>query len=553
MINDFQKDQFFSVFDELPLITNISFEMDTGKYVLIDNKGNNYICDLYGRKHPIFNGKISGIMNGKQRKIFRKVNSCSNMLSSNISKTFEINNKKEESKCYFPSINKFEGYAHFPRPVCPPFTNIPDYFLNDNYKKLLLCKLKQNYDISNDKNKKIFIRSNENTGLSYLTSDVKGYLNKEKNEENNSINYNIKDIKKKDYKTFLIKMIDNTINEYKKKYQCDLYELIQRFSLIKSILHLKKKLVNNNETNVINGRKLDSPNENIIKEYTIINNKFNNFSVRRRKNEHKLLMKCYSQMINKGNKNFNNESIIKTFDKEFSKRQSSNRSVSISRDLNTSMKLDFDKGIQSKKRLMKINNNRKNNSVDFLNIIENKDNDSLLKNKTNEKNYIRSYISEEQETKESNITKNNHNLFNFGNNPNESVKDDYSSVISLLNENEKKNFLNFNKKIKYLRSLKINSEKEKQYLKGFQKKEPKKPKVLFNIGEDEGPKLKDFSEIYKKEQENLEKINPILFDIQKKKEESELKKLIKKKEFKKLTETLIMKGRRFKVNKSPED
>ena len=176
MINDFQKDQFFSVFDELPLITNISFEMDTGKYVLIDNKGNNYICDLYGRKHPIFNGKISGIMNGKQRKIFRKVNSCSNMLPSNISKTFEMNNKKEESKCYFPSINKFEGYAHFPRPVCPPFTNIPDYFLNDNYKKLLLCKLKQNYDISNDKNKKIFIRSNENTGLSYLTSDVKGYF-----------------------------------------------------------------------------------------------------------------------------------------------------------------------------------------------------------------------------------------------------------------------------------------------------------------------------------------------------------------------------------------
>ena len=220
MINDFQKDQFFSIFDEIPLIKNISFEMDKGNYVLIDNKGNNYLCDLYGRQNPIFKKDISGFVDGKQRNILRKVNSFSNMLPPDISKSFDNNNEIEDSKCYFPCINKFEGYAHFPRPVSPPFTNIPDYYLNDNYKKLLVCKLEQNFDITNDKNKKIMFSSNENNGLSYLTSDVKGYLNKDKYEENNNINYNINyninDVKKKDYKSFLIKMIDKTINEYKK-------------------------------------------------------------------------------------------------------------------------------------------------------------------------------------------------------------------------------------------------------------------------------------------------------------------------------------------------
>jgi hypothetical protein len=62
-----------------------------------------------------------------------------------------------------------------------------------------MCRLGQYYDAKNDKNKNIFFRTNENNGLSYLTSDVKGYLNKGK-ENNDEIynNYsNINDLKKK--------------------------------------------------------------------------------------------------------------------------------------------------------------------------------------------------------------------------------------------------------------------------------------------------------------------------------------------------------------------
>jgi hypothetical protein len=416
-----------------------------------------------------------------------------------------------------------------------------------------MCRLGQYYDAKNDKNKNIFFRTNENNGLSYLTSDVKGYLNKGK-ENNDEIynNYsNINDLKKKDFKSFLIKMIDNTIDSYKKQYKCGLYELIKRFYLIKSLLNFKKRLMNNNETNIINGRQLNNPNENIIKEYTIIHNKMSNFSEqRKRKDEHKRLIKCYSQMTIQAYKNNLKNNNTNIYDKELSKKQSCNKSVNISKNLSSIIKFDSEISLADKKQLINLNKKHKSNIAEIFDKNEKKEIEIIMKNKVNDNNSQRNHFYDEQETKESNRTKNNN--YNLFNSVNESSKNDILSVLSVLNEKEKKNFLNFNKKIKYLKSLKINSEKEKKFLEGFQKDEPKKPKI-FNMGEDEGPKFRDFSEIYKKEQETLEKLNPILFNLKKKKEDEDIKKLMKKKEFKKLTEKLIMKGRRFKIKKSPDD
>ena len=73
------------------------------------------------------------------------------------------------------------------------------------------------------------------------------------------------------------------------------------------------------------------------------------------------------------------------------------------------------------------------------------------------------------------------------------------------------------------------------------------------MNEEEPPKYRDFGEIYKKELETLEKLNPILFNLQKKKDENDMKKMIKKKEFKKLNEKIIMKGKKLKIKKSPAD
>ena len=201
-------------------------------------------------------------------------------------------------------------------------------------------------------------------------------------------------------------------------------------------------------------------------------------------------------------------------------------------------KSDYDnKGI---KELFVDYNNNKNNESNFSN------------NKQENENYKNQNLYEEQETKESIGTRANINLLNFRNNTNQSNKEDDLSVISILNENEKNKFINFNKKIKYLKTLKKCSENEKKHLEGFQKDEPKKPKE-FNINEEEQPKYRDFGEIYKKELETLEKLNPILFNLQKKKDDYDMKKMIKKKEFKKLNEKIIMKGKKVKIKKPSSD
>ena len=540
MINDFQKDHHYSIFDELPLIKNISYEMDSGKYLLLDNKGNNYICDIFGRQKPIFKKNISGFINAEQRKMLRRVKSHSNIINSNQTKNIPVatNKPKEETKSYFPSIRRFEGYAPFPRPLCPPFVNIPQYSINENYKKVLIKEYEKNLEVN--ENKKLFAKPNENKGLSFLTSDVKGYFDKEKEKEINNIN-NI-DNKKKDDKLYIIKMIDNTVSDYKIRYKCDLKELINNHSIIRALLHLKKNLINNNETNIINGRKLKEPNANVINEYKIIHNKLFNFNEKEKiKNEHKRLIKCYSQMslmnakhnINNNDKNIYGRKILKKISlKKTPINTNIEQVISI-------IKNDYDnKGI---KELF----------VDYNNINKNNESNFSISKQINE-NIKNQNVYDEQETKESIGTRANINLLNFRNNTSESNKEDNLSVISILNENEKNKFINFNKKIKYLKSLKKSSEKEKKNLEGFQKDEPKKPKE-FNINEEEPPKYRDFGEIYKKELETLEKLNPILFNLQKKKDENDMKKMIKKKEFKKLNEKIIMKGKTLKIKKPPSD
>jgi hypothetical protein len=342
-------------------------------------------------------------------------------------------------------------------------------------------------------------------------------------------------------------MIDNTINEYKIKYKCNLNELIKNHSIIRALLHLKDNLINNNGTDLINGRKLKEPNIHIINEYKIIHNKLFNFNEQERiKKEHKRLMKCYSQMNIKNIKNKDNTI--------------NNNNILGRKILN---KINFNKNLDNKKDVIysikKDNENKETTKDLFVNnnkgiINENKEENKSMINNSGSINYINTNqnLYDEQETKESLGTKANINLINARNNTIESNKEENLSIISVLNENENHKFINFNKKIKYLKSLKKVSEKEKKHLEGFQKDEPKKPKE-FNINEEEPPKYRDFGEIYKKEQETLEKLNPILFNLQKKKDDNDIKKLKMKKHFKKLNEKVIMNGKKLKIKKSPSE
>ena len=536
MINDFKKEHYYSIYDERPLIKNISYVMDTGQYILLDNKGNNYYCDIFGREQPQFRRNISGFINGEQRKKLNKVKSVPNIKNSSYSKKNNDNTKKEDSKSYFPTLNKFEGYAPFPRPLCPPFTNIPESILDDNYKRTLINNFGNKLTVGT--NKKIFAKKNANNGLTYLTSNVKSYLDYERAKNNDD------DDDKKGYdKSFLINMIDNTVDDYKIKYNCDLKELLCNHSMIRSLLHLKKNLINNDQTNLINGRKLKNPNSVIVENYKVIDTQLNDYYKQvKAKNNQKRMLKCYSQ-IDMKNSNKNDNKYIKKLLKKISFNKSTNNSKETNSILN--------KKDNKKEKINKILYKYMNKSNNILNESKDKDdkenkisNDSEIinDNNRNQNKY------EDQETKETLGNKCSNNAINNCN-TNESDKEDNLSVISLLNEKENRKFIQFNKKIKYLKALKKLSEKERKYLIGYKKEEPKKPKIL-SMNEEEAPKYKDFAEIYKKEQETLEKCNPIIYNIQKKKEEKDLKKMKKKKEFKLLNEIIIMKGKKLKINRS---
>ena len=515
MINDFQKGYSLSIFEELPLIKNISYENDSGKYYLLDNKGNNYICDIYGRQKPEFKENISGFINGNQRKSLEKIKSHPNIIYSKYAQINSSNKLKTEDdkKAYYPSILKFEGYTHFPRPVCPPFTNVPDSIMNKNYKKLLISQIENK--IAADENKNYFMKQNENNGLSYLTSDIKAFLDKEK-EKRDDINNN----KKKDYKLVLIDMIDNTIEKLKIENECDLRELIINNSKARALLNLKKNLLNNHGINIINGRQLKDPKAHIINEYKIVHNTLF-------KNEPKKLTKCFSQInIKKTNLISNNE------DNLYGKGRRKLKKIVLHKNLNKKDSASTQNMIIKPKKEEKITD-----LLQFIKYTKENNNYNISQSQN---------IYDEQETKESLGTRGNSNIYNFRLNTNESNKEDNLSIISFLNEKENKRFIQFNKKIKFFKAIKAFSDKEKKNLIGFKKEEPKKPKLLNVEEEADQPKYRDFMEIYKKEQETLEKLNPILFNIQKKKEENEMKKMIKKKYFKKLNEKLMMKGKTLK-------
>ena len=100
------------------------------------------------------------------------------------------------------------------------------------------------------------------------------------------------------------------------------------------------------------------------------------------------------------------------------------------------------------------------------------------------------------------------------------------------------------KNIKQLKYLKTNSIKEKKLLKGFEKEERKAPILLIKNTK---PKLKTNGELFDKDIELLRKTNPIAFKIQEKKDEFDMKQLIKKVNMLKVNEKNIMKGKKLKI------
>ena len=543
MINDFKKDDHLSsLFEEKPLIRNISFEMDKNKYYYLDNKGSNYICNMYGDNRPKFKYKISGFINGSQRKVIKNSKSLSDILISN---RYKFSNQTENEKIYLPSLRKFEGYTQFPRPICSPFGNIPNYEMDKNSK--LKLKLKSEKSLDNEDNKKLFKKDEENKGLSYITSNIKMAIDSietSKDDSNNNKN------SKKD-KNLLLKLIKNTCNKINNTPNLP-NNLKNNNHTLKALIHLKKKLLNNNETNMINGRKLKEPNTYIINEYKIINKKLfrdykstNNFL-----DQHKNLVKSFShfnlqlsQMMNKNksdNSKINSGRILLS---KISLNNINQKPINLTEkvfnnDLNATSKNDLNKNEDNlKQNLLKIPKTRNK-------LLSSETKTNFSYSQSDRRINLMHFNYDCQETKESILSRPQNNLFSSVKpNSKENTKEENQSFIS-----EKYHIFTFNRKINFRKNLERYSQSERRLLEGYKKDEPKKLK-LFNTKEEDQPKYKDFSEIYKKELETLEKCNPTLFDLQKKIEKKETEKLKKRKDFQKISEKYRIKGKGAKINK----
>ena len=544
MINDFKKDNYFSsLFEEPPLVRNISYEMNKGEHIYLDNKGSNYICNIYGDQKPKFQYPLSGFISGKERKILKNSKSVSDILISNRFKLA----KNSDNRNYLPSLNKFEGYAQFPRPMCPPFGNLPSYIMKRNTKLKLKNQLQQSFD--KEENKDLFKKEEENKGLSYITSNIKGVINNDEN--NNSINNNNNLRNYNRDKTLLIKLINSTCNECKNSNINSLKDIKNNSQTVRALNHLRKKLLNNDKTSMINGRKLKEANKFMVNEYKIINKKlFQDFkSTNNILNQHRNLVKSFSQFdlhVNQiMNKNISGEKKIMTSRKMLDKISINNFSK---RPKNLKKRILFPNGVNTTIAKQNLNRSEENLKHNLLNISRNKERvDFYRKSSFNpndsKTNKIR-YMLDDQETKESLGSKpNNNNLFLIRFVSNENNKAENISFIS-----EHYNIFKFRKSIHYMKNLEKKSLNEKRLLEGYKKEEPKKPKI-FGPKEDDMPKYKDFGEIYKKELETLEKCNPILFELEKKNNEKDMEKLKRKKEFKKLAEKIKNKGKTMKIKK----
>ena len=545
MINDFKKENELHLnSEEKTIVRNISYEMDTGKHFFIDNQGNYFHCNIFGISKPNFRYNISGFINGRKRKNMKNSKSLSDLLISEKNKLL-----KENKNLYLPSLNKFEGYAQFPRPICSPFENVQSYLMKKSNKKELKNSCEQSME--NEDNKNLFKKEEGNKGLSYITSDINGTVNKREgfktfdSENDNSLkNYN------KD-KKILINLIDNTNKEYKNKILNSSNDRKDKEETVRALFHLKKKLLINNGTNLINGRKLEEPNKSMINEYKIINKKlFNDIkSTNNILNQHKSLIRSFSNIDSQikqiMNKNKPNNLNIITGRKLLNKISINNDKINI---INFKKKIIF----PSNSNLIKKRNlNRSEESLRYnlLNISRNKNSsDYVVKSSFNQEqnknnNKIVS-LYEELETKESLSSKPwNKILFPIKSTSNENIKSENLSFIS-----DNCNIFKFNKSINFLKNLEKKSNEEKKLLEGYKKIEPKKIKQYDS--NDDGPKYKDFSEIYRKELETLEKCNPIIFELQKKNNEKDIAKFKKRKEFKKLIEKNIMKGKTLKIKKT---
>ena len=478
------------------IILNICYNPETGKLTLSDNYNNHYSCDLFGRIKKKFFPNVTGVATYKERKI--KTEEKYKMPKT--TKNFFL--KEKGLIEYYPQTRKFDGYFNFPRPLSPPFCNIPENIMNNKTKQALISHLEKYF--SDNKSKKYVSNYNLNVEMSYLTGDLNEFDSLKIEGEK------------------LLDLIKNTLNSIKKEYALKM-NMFNKLPMVKALRQFKKYIIENKEAILINNRRLKKPISTIKKKYDIIHKTITNFGLKRDKfkNIHQLKLDSLY------NDNISNEPKMKhlTLD-NFYKHETKDKDILMTKLFTNDFKIG-----------RKINMNFGQFYYEDFKKKETQENTKTTNVK--EKNKISETNKETKETKETEQSLYDKTL-------DDQIKKNNLSFISKIYDNENIYKKNKNIRIKQMKLIKNNFLKEKNLLKGFETEERKGPILLIKNLK---PKLKTNGELFDENIKLLRKTNPVAFQLQEKKDEFDLKQLRKKVNILKINEGNIMKGKKLKNNK----
>lgn len=506
---------------------NLIKDDDTGKIIVTDYDNNKYESDIFGRKLKFFLPKITGIKSGLER---NKINLIKNINysaspSNNNSIIFEKNENifhQKNINNYHPYIYRLDGFNCFPRPISLPFYNIPNFQITKNLKRKLNKEATKYYNEESKINKKI----NNRVILTYLTKDLNENKIGEKNKEK------------------LLGLIDRNIDEMKEEYKIKLNALEQNPTYI--ALNKFKKKIYLSKKNQDKIKLKEVPNK-IKTKYQIIHNINQNTTRNNKKSSIKIEKKYIDKYCNNKGKN-----TISSIDLEeeqkfrkinIFKKNNKKKNIFIGPDKLNNIFRSKDFGIG---RSIKMEfGNFSYEERDKIFSMENKNNNTTINNEDNDNNVgnddmnklpnISSHLSNNKsrenlyqdkdtaETMSNNMIRNNTEIRIID----EKIEDDELSLISKENETEDKNK---NRKIKNIRTLKFmnnNYQHEKELLEGIKIETPREEiEILPPVNIKKG--LKNNGQLYREDLSLLKLTNPKKFESIAKKDENDMKLLIKK-------------------------
>ena len=494
---------------------------DTGKNIITDYNNNRYETDMFGRKLKSFLPKITGVMTGPQR-------SKLNLLKSNNHSTSPSNNNtinqedniiiKHPKKIinYTPKISRLDGYFCYPRPISRPFFNIPNFQLQEELKKEINKEIFKYY---NDEHSKKKMKKDNKFLLSYITNNISECKTEEKDKEK-SINY-----------------IDNNIEEMKEEYTTKLNSIEKDPKYI-ALNRFKKKIILNKKKDI----KLNDAPIEIKKKYQILHNLVQNNPLKQKSDSMNKAAQKYIYNYIKDKKSGSSFDLEK--ENKFKKLNFNNicykrkknlvigpdklNDVCRSKDfaIGRSIKMDFgnfsyEEKEKEKDKMVSLDSNNSgrskeeskiNDSMNFLPKIST----NILTNNKSKENLL------DKDTAETitHMNRNNTEIIVID----EKIENDDLSFISREKEDKKNN--NMKKtKIRTLKFVKKNCEHEKELLEGIENESPREEII---VTQKKNVILKDNGQLYRENLALLKLTNPKKFESIRKKDEYDMKLLIKK-------------------------